>query len=58
MKTIGKADIQNLADEFGTPLYVYDRGRIEENYNKLKSAFTKYYENTSIHYSVNFTIMY
>jgi diaminopimelate decarboxylase len=28
-----------LADEYGTPLYVYSRARIEENYRRLQYAF-------------------
>jgi len=28
-----------LANEFGTPLYVYDRSKIEEKYHKLTKAF-------------------
>ena len=30
-----------LAKEFGTPLYVYHAEKIKEQYNKLKSAFSK-----------------
>ncbi len=52
MNTINNYDIKALADEFGTPLYVYDREQIEENYLSLKTAFDKYYPNTSIHFSV------
>jgi diaminopimelate decarboxylase len=31
--------IEALADEHGTPLYVYSRARIEENYRRLQYAF-------------------
>lgn len=31
-----------LAAEYGTPLYVYDRDKIEEQYGKLKDAFAGY----------------
>jgi diaminopimelate decarboxylase len=52
MKEIGGCDIKLLAEEFGTPLYVYDKRRIIENFNSLYQAFQKYYANTQIHYSV------
>src|SRR5215813_8188785 len=29
-----------IADEFGTPVYVYHAGKIKEQYNKLISAFS------------------
>jgi diaminopimelate decarboxylase len=31
--------VDALADEFGTPLYVYSRARIEDNYHRLQYAF-------------------
>jgi diaminopimelate decarboxylase len=31
--------VDALADEYGTPLYVYSRARIEENYRRLQYAF-------------------
>jgi diaminopimelate decarboxylase len=31
--------IDALADEYGTPLYIYSRARIEENYRRLQYAF-------------------
>jgi diaminopimelate decarboxylase len=52
MKEIGGCDTKLLADEFGTPLYVYDRNKIIENYNSLFTAFQKYYPKTKIHYSI------
>jgi len=39
-----------LADEYGTPLYVYSRARIEENYRRLQYAFKAL--NPRIHFSV------
>ena len=30
-----------VAQEFGTPLYVYDADKITEQYHKLTNAFTK-----------------
>ncbi len=49
---IGNIDIKFLAEKYGTPLYVYDKQKIEENYTKLDSTFTKYYPKTKIHFSV------
>ena len=39
---IGGADTTELAEEYGTPLYVIDEGRVRENYNRVYNAFTKY----------------
>jgi diaminopimelate decarboxylase len=39
-----------LADEFGTPLYLYSRARIEENYRRLQYAFKAL--TPRIHFSV------
>ena len=39
-----------LADEFGTPLYLYSRARIEENYRRLQYAFRTL--TPHIHFSV------
>ncbi len=52
MNTINNYDIKLLAEEFGTPIYVYDKDQIESNYRNLKSSFVKYYPNTSVHFSV------
>jgi len=41
-----------LAEEFETPLYVYDSGRITENYYRLKGALDKYYPKKNIQFSV------
>ncbi len=51
MDKIGNVDVSKIAEEFGTPAYVYDKSIIIENYNKLYAAFRKYYPNTKIHYS-------
>jgi len=52
MKLIGKFDIRELAERFGTPLYVYDKEKIVANYNKLYLSFSRYFKKFSIHYSV------
>jgi diaminopimelate decarboxylase len=42
--------VNALADEFGTPLYLYSRARIEENYRRLQYAFRAL--TPHIHFSV------
>jgi diaminopimelate decarboxylase len=42
--------VNALADEFGTPLYLYSRARIEENYRRLQYAFRAL--TPRIHFSV------
>ena len=43
--------LQQLAAEFGSPLYVYDTEKIAFQYNRLKNAFSKV-EQFKIHYAV------
>jgi diaminopimelate decarboxylase len=52
MTNIGTHDIKQLAFDFGTPLYVYDKQVIKQNYEKLYNSFKQYYDKTKIHYSV------
>lgn len=42
------ADLSDLADEFGTPLYVTDLDRVRENASRLQSAFS----DADVHYAV------
>jgi diaminopimelate decarboxylase len=42
--------IDDLADQYGTPLYVYSRDRIVENFQRVANAFRAF--NARIHYSV------
>ncbi len=37
---LSSEQLKQLANEFGTPLYVYHAERIEEQYSRLKSAFS------------------
>jgi diaminopimelate decarboxylase len=37
----GKIDCQELAEKYGTPLYVYNFDRVTENIKRLKKAFEK-----------------
>jgi diaminopimelate decarboxylase len=45
-----QAAVDALADEYGTPLYVYSRARIEENYRRVQYAFKAF--NAHLHFSV------
>jgi diaminopimelate decarboxylase len=45
-----QAAVETLASEYGTPLYVYSRARIEENYRRVQAAFKAL--NPRIHFSV------
>jgi diaminopimelate decarboxylase len=42
--------LEALANEYGTPLYVYSRARVEENYHRVRYAFKTL--NARIHFSV------
>lgn len=42
--------VTELADEFGTPVYVTDEERLRENYRNVYGAFSKYMD-TKIHYA-------
>jgi diaminopimelate decarboxylase len=44
-------ELLTLAEEFGSPLYVYDAATIEHQYNRLKNAFSKV-ENLRINYAM------
>jgi len=48
---IGGCDVVELADEFGTPLYIFDELTIRENIRVLKEEFGKRYENFFILYA-------
>jgi diaminopimelate decarboxylase len=53
-------ELQQLATEFGSPLYVYDAEKIASQYNRLQNAFSKV-ERFKVHYAVkalsNFSIL-
>ncbi len=44
-------ELVKLAEEFGTPLYVYDAEKIQKQYNRLTAAFSKV-ERLRINYAV------
>lgn len=45
-------DTTALAEEYGTPLYVYSKNRILDNYKRLKEAFNKADVDINIHYAI------
>lgn len=45
-------DVRALAEEFGTPLYVYSQNRIQKNYRRLVQAYQRYYPNFQVYYAV------
>lgn len=45
----GKSTVE-IADEFGTPVYVIDEARVRENYRNIYGAFSRYMD-TKIHYA-------
>ncbi|NLA31191.1 MAG: diaminopimelate decarboxylase [Methanomicrobiales archaeon] len=48
---IGDHDTVDLAERFGTPLYVTDETRIRENFRRLSSALTGYYPEVRVLYA-------
>lgn len=48
---IGETDAVDLAERFGTPLYVIDENRIRDNYKRLYNAFVNYYPNFKMFYA-------
>lgn len=49
---IEKIPVDFLAQEFGTPIYVYSESRIRENFKRIAGAFKKFYKNFEILYAV------
>ena len=43
---------QELAQKYGTPLYVYESGRVRENFQRLNNAFKKEWPRFQIYYAV------
>ncbi|MDR1954609.1 MAG: diaminopimelate decarboxylase [Candidatus Methanoplasma sp.] len=56
----GGMKVTDIADEFGTPVYVTDEKRLRENYRNVHNAFSKHME-TKVHYAckanTNLTIL-
>ncbi|MDA1188772.1 MAG: diaminopimelate decarboxylase, partial [Chloroflexi bacterium] len=49
--SIGGCDVADLADEFGTPLYIYDEVTIRTMCREFVKGFTKHYPNTKVLYA-------
>ncbi len=49
--TVGNADAVELAEKFGTPLYVYDENRIRANYREFYNAFAALYPKVEVKYA-------
>ncbi len=52
MIEIGGIPAAQLAEQFGTPLYVYDEQKIRENYRRVADAFRRHYPDFKIFYAV------
>ena len=48
---IGGADALEIAQKYGTPLYVTDEMRVRDNYRRVQKAFTREYEDFKIFYA-------
>lgn len=49
---IGGLDVENLGEEYGTPLYIYDAEKIKKQYRRLEEAFSSRYKDFQINYAV------
>ncbi len=49
---IGGADAVELAERFGTPLYVVDEQRVRENYKRFYRAFAERWPNVLVYYAL------
>ena len=44
--------LEDIANEYGTPLYVYSENRLKDNINRLSSAIGNSFDNHQIYYAV------
>lgn len=49
---IGGIPATELAEQYGTPIYVYDAETVRERYNEVMDAFARHYEDFELHYAV------
>ncbi len=49
--TIGGVSCVELAESYGTPLYVTDEGRLRDNYRRIRKAFADRWPDVRIHYA-------
>jgi len=47
---VGGCPATDLAEKYGTPLYVYDEKRIRENIRRLRGAFERHWKNFKLYY--------
>ena len=48
---IGGCDVTEVADRYGTPLYLVDKGRLEKNYTTFLESFRRHYSKVEVDYS-------
>ena len=44
--------LENIAEQYGTPAYVYSKDRLEENINRLSNAISNSFNNYQIYYQI------
>lgn len=49
---LGGIPVKDLADKFGTPVYVYDADRIRQNYNRLSQALAQHFDDWQMFYAI------
>ncbi len=49
---IGELKVQELAEKYGTPTYVYNEKKIRENFRKAYNAFSSHYPNFKFFYAI------
>ena len=49
---LGGVSVDDIANRFGTPTYVYDEAKIRANYRNAYATFKKYYPNFEMFYAV------
>lgn len=49
---LGKSNLVDLADQYGTPLFVTEETRIRENYRRLRDAFSRRWKKFRLYYAV------
>jgi len=48
---VGGCDLRDLADRFGTPLYVYDTATVRQELHRYRDAFTSAYPDSEVVYA-------
>ena len=50
--SIGGVSVEELANTYGTPLYVYDEARIRANFRRALEAFKRHYPDFRFFYAI------